>query len=401
MRPARFLSGRWGVAWRRVASAAAVVMLGVGRGPLGPRPASASTADDVLVRLHASAGWGRPAVDKTSVYYLSKAHDLFAIDRATGQERWRRALARDDGAPTAGIEVVVSDNVVVAGDGHVFAFDASTGEPRWQFAPEGDRPGRFIGAVADGTVFVGSTAGTVTALDLGSGEVRWRTSLRRGRTSVFAPIVTGDLVVTAWTDFDTTPRSGGLAGLSARDGTVQWQTPFPRSHALLAASATGPPTVVGDAVMGAATDGTVYAFSRVDGTVVWTLPAVPPAFTGGEHEDVRLVVPAEESLALVTSQAGLLCAVDLRDVREVWRFVSPPDGSVGFGLTVRGALAFVPFASGRLLVVESQTGREKRWLGGPSQRFDWPPVPAPEPANRDVYLTGEEGLYVFRSDRAQ
>lgn len=401
MRPARFLSGKRGVVWRRAASAAAVLMLGAGRGPLGPRPASASPADDVLVRLHVSAGWGRPAVDRTSVYYLSKAHELLAVDRATGRERWRRALARDDGALPAGIEVVVSNDVVVAGDGQVFAFDASTGEPRWQFAAEGDRPGRFIGAVVDGAVFVGSAAGTVTALDLGGGEVRWRTRLRRGRTSVFAPVVAGDLVVVAWTDFDTTPRSGGLAGLRARDGTVQWQAAFPQSHALLAASATGPPAVVGDAVVGAATDGTVYAFSRVDGTVVWRLPAVPPAFSGGEHEDVRLVVPAEESLALVTSQAGLLCAVDLRDLREVWRVVSPPDGSVGFGLTVRGELAFVPFASGRLLVVDSRTGREKRWLGGPLQRFDWPPVSAPEPTNSDVYLTGEEGLYVFKADRAQ
>lgn len=373
---------------------AAVLMLGVGRGPSGPRPASASPADDVPVRLHASAGWGRPAVDRTSVYYLSKAHELFAIDRTTGRERWRRALSRDDSGLTAGIEIVVSDDVVVAGDGHVFAFHASTGEPRWQFAPEGDLPGRFIGAVADGTLFVGSTAGAVSALDLASGEVLWRTTLRDGRVSVFAPVVTGDLVVVAWTDFDEAPRSGGLAGLRARDGTVQWQTPFPRPHAWLAASAGGSPAVIGDAVVGASTDGTVYALSRVDGTVVWTVPAVPPASSGGEHEDVRLVASAS-SLALITSNAGVLSAVDLGDRREVWRFVSPPDGSVGFSLTVRGALGFVPFASGRLLIVDARTGREKRWLGGPSQRFDWPPAWAQEPDDHQMFVTGEDGLYVF------
>lgn len=382
--------------WWRAVSAATIAVLVAGCGPFGPRPASATGAEPV--RVHAAAGWGRPAVQGASVYYLSKAHELFAIDRASGRERWRRLLSPGSGL-TAGVNVVVSRDVVIAGDGHVFAFDAGSGEHRWRFAPEGDLPGRFIGDVADEVVLVGSTNGTVSALRVATGEVVWRSSLRDGRTTVFAPVVSGELVVLSWTAFDDGRRSGGLAALSVRDGRLRWRTRFPYAHALLAASAAGPPTTVGDLVVGAATDGIVYAVSRVDGSVAWTLPAVPPMFPGGEHEDARFVAPAGP-LLLVTSSAGVLSAVNPHDQREVWRYTSPPDGSVGFGLAIRGALAFAPFGSGRLLVIDAQTGRAQRWLGGPAQRFDWLPAWAPERSSREVYLVREDGLYVFDTEPA-
>lgn len=393
MRSARFGSSDWAV--RRRAVTVAALMLSVGRGPLSPRPTWAASADPV--RLHASAGWGRPAVDGTTVYYLSKVHELFAVDRGTGRERWRRTLANDANL-TAGIDVIAWRDLVIAGDGGVFAFDATTGNPRWRFAPEGDVPGRFIGGVIDGALLVGSTAGAVVALDLATGDVRWRTILRVGRVTVFAPVSTEDLVVATWTAFDEGPRFGGLVGLSVRDGTVRWRVSFPRSRALLAASAAGPPTITRDStIVSAATDGTVYGLSTASGDVAWTLPPVPAALSGGEHEDVRAVASAPP-LAVVTSLSGRLSAVDLADRREAWHYESPPDGSVGFALAIRGPWAFVPFASGRLLIIDWRTGREKRWLGGLARRFDWPPVPAPGSASGQMYVTGEDGLYVFEAD---
>lgn len=394
MRSARFGFGDRAVC-RRVLTAVVVLLLSVGRGPLGPRPTWAAGTDPV--RLHASAGWGRPAVDDTTVYYLSKAHELFAVNRGTGRERWRRTLANNANL-TAGIDVIVWRDLVVAGDGGVFAFDTRTGDLRWRFAPEDDLPGRFIGGVIDGALLVGSTTGGVAALELATGSVRWRTGVGAGRTTVFAPVSTGDLVVAAWAAFDQGPRSGGLVGLSVRDGAVRWRMQFPRSHGLLAASAAGPPMITHDStIVSAATDGTVYGLSIASGNVAWILPPVPIPFSGGEHEDVRVVASAPP-LAVVTSLSGRLSAVDLADRREAWRYVSPPDGSVGFGLTVRGPWAFVPFASGRMLIIDWRTGREKRWLGGLARRFDWPPVPAPESASDQMYLTGEDGLYVFDAD---
>lgn len=113
--------------------------------------------------------------------YVSSESGVYAFDATTGAQLWYRAL---DGsvstlAPTVadGMVVTTIDQQVVA------ALDASTGEDAWQAGlPEdlvretdGDTAIAFKAApsIADGHVFIKTSAGVVVAYDLETGDVDW------------------------------------------------------------------------------------------------------------------------------------------------------------------------------------------------------------------------------------
>src|SRR4051812_12027945 len=60
-------------------------------------------------------GRGRPAIDGTTAYFLSKRHEVLALDTADGAVRWRQGT-REPGDSTEGSALVLSGSVVVAGD---------------------------------------------------------------------------------------------------------------------------------------------------------------------------------------------------------------------------------------------------------------------------------------------
>ena len=84
---------------------------------------------------------------------------------------------------------VVEGVVYVGGDGgDVYALDAASGEERWKTTV-----GRTWStpAVADGDVYVQTMDGVLACLDRESGDVRWHSSTP---ASWCSPVVAGDLV---------------------------------------------------------------------------------------------------------------------------------------------------------------------------------------------------------------
>ena len=81
--------------------------------------------------------------------------------------RWRF----ETGGNAAPTPAVAGDTVYVASDGGtLFALEAATGAERWRFATGG---GAFPPALADGVVYIGSVDGTVYAVDAATGVERW------------------------------------------------------------------------------------------------------------------------------------------------------------------------------------------------------------------------------------
>lgn len=387
----------------------------------------------VAVRLHGAAGWGVPAVDRQSVFYLSKDHELFSVERSTGRERWRQRLNAVDGL-TQGIGVRLADGLVIVGDGDIFAFDADTGRRRWR-SPAGEliAAGRFLGDVVDDAVIVGSASGRVAAIEVTTGQTRWQTAAVSVATAPVNPVAavvpvrpvvpvgntdavvfpeataeaesagdgrSGDRVVyVTYADFAGLPRRGGVVALSVRDGSVRSTWPFPQPSG--PASAAGRPVRAGSLAFVAATDGHVYGLGAIDGAdnragsrVEWhwgpeRLPFLPDGVS-----DIRALAVAPGRV-IVGSLSGVLMGCSLAPRGDCWRFSSPADGSNGFGVSVsvRQRLVFVPFASGRLGIVSLDAGHLVEMVRLPGSRFDWPPVSAGD----QTFVVAEDGLYELRA----
>lgn len=202
---------------------------------------------------------------------------VYAVDRRTGRERWKRnvaadappdrpgfpgadarigrAAARPTGTATDGATVFQS----VFDQSRVVALDATTGRPRWSVQLGGWVYG--AAAVGDRHVFVGSQDDIVYCLDKATGGEVWRFKTK-GRIES-TPAVAGDRVFVPSCD-------GRLYCLDAGTGRLVWSV-------LTDADAGGGrpvyshPIVTDDAVYVAAGEGQVYAVDRATGRQLWKL----------------------------------------------------------------------------------------------------------------------------------
>ena len=137
--------------------------------------------------------------NKDAVYY--------AVDRATGEEVWRRKVAEpgitrrgsnfSTGGfigPTAYADGTIVGGTAVGGDPYLHAIDAATGEIRWQ---QPEAAATYAASVeANGVVFVGGTDFTLRGLDLRTGKVLWRQEMT-GVVAGGAVVVGNDVIAVA------------------------------------------------------------------------------------------------------------------------------------------------------------------------------------------------------------
>src|SRR6185312_4081367 len=134
-----------------------------------------------------------PAVEGGTVYFNAYDGELYAVDAATGKVKWefktdgeRRFAAKhihginpDNEVMTDFWDFYLSSPVVWngavyfgSGDGNIYAVDAATGNQKWKF-----RTGNVVHsspAIADGKLFVGSFDTYFYALDASTGKELWR-----------------------------------------------------------------------------------------------------------------------------------------------------------------------------------------------------------------------------------
>ena len=112
-------------------------------------------------------------------------------------------------------------------------------------------------AIADGTVYVGSYSGNLIALDLDTGEERWKYSTGNMGIGESSPAVAGGLVFIG-------DLGGVFHAVDAATGKARWT--FETLGEIKSS-----PVVVGDRVLIGSYDGFLYALDVADGALVWAV----------------------------------------------------------------------------------------------------------------------------------
>lgn len=211
--------------------------------------------------------------------------DLYGLDPSSGDIRWTFTPADQFSATDY---LVAADGVIYSpGSTAVFAVDAATGAQRWRRDLVVDRPERpFAPVLHDGVLYIGGAGvasdggligGHVWALDAGTGAVLWRTFVgdsmapEQSAGVVRGVAVAGDLVVVAG-------MNGERLALDRTTGTVVWNrerlesTPF--SNGVV---------VFGSLAVAVSGTGVVYGFSVETGDDRW-VPLNLQAAVGQEPE---------------------------------------------------------------------------------------------------------------------
>lgn len=189
--------------------------------------------------------------------------ELFALDQATGSQKWSAKLSGAILSPS----LIQSGRVItIANDGTVFAHDAVTGQQVWayklpnvQFSLRGQpAPVRLD----ERTVVVASANAYVYALDVISGVPRFqrRVAVSDGRSDIQRLIdVVGDPVV-AGQYLVTTSFQGQVTTTDLATQRVVWSED---------ASSTNSAEVSGDKVFVSTADGKLKAYNLATGELVW------------------------------------------------------------------------------------------------------------------------------------
>ncbi len=232
---------------------------------------------------------GAPAVAGGVVYVASMDKHLYALDLATGKQKWKTKLGHFKASPA------VRDGKVYVGDldGHFYCVDAATGAKAWQFDTEGeihaganfhganvligshdtslyclgpdgkkvwelktDGPVNGTAAVTANLTFVAGCDSVLHVVDAATGKDTGTVDLG-GQAGATAAVV-GDLAFVG-------TMSNQLVGVNWKDKKKAWEFEAAKRQQPFYASA----AVTDSLVVAGSRDKKVYAIDRATGKEVW------------------------------------------------------------------------------------------------------------------------------------
>jgi len=193
--------------------------------------------------LAVGAGHSSPVVagDRVVIHARQADREITrAVALATGKELWRdeyaapytmNPAARAHGPGPKSTPAVARGRVFTFGIGGVLsALDLNTGKLLWRTPPPAVLPefGTAMSPLADGALVIahmgGMNNGALTAFDAATGAVRWRWT---GDGPAYASPV---IATIGGVRHLITQTQKSIVSVNAADGTLLWQTPFTTSH---------------------------------------------------------------------------------------------------------------------------------------------------------------------------
>ena len=218
---------------------------------------------------------------------------LYALDTATGNERWR---ARIDGSFLGSPNLLAgTPGAVLAidqGEAILHAFHPETGALLWKT----ESIDRCDGSPSAGSDFsaYGSCAAALHVVDTTAGKLVRSIEIEGDSQVAGGVAIDGDLLVSGC-------RSGKVLQVNARSGQVLWTTTLGDAEIFAT------PAINAQWVVAAMEDGTVSGLERATGAVKWTMKSKPQ--------------PASPILAgerVLLSARGTLYLLNLADGAVLW-----------------------------------------------------------------------------------
>jgi len=350
-------------------------------------------------------GWvlSSPALAGGLVYFGSDDKNLYALDASTGAEKWKFST----GGPVRSSPAVVAGTVYFGSyDGSFYALDAVSGKLKWKFETAGEKQFEAKGlhgyfpraqtvpdfwdfflsspAVKEGLVYFGSGDGNLCALDLETGQLKWKFATQGVVHS--SPAVAGGVVYFgSWDSY--------LYALDAATGQEKWK--FKTGEDKTNFNQVGiqsSPAVDGGVVYFGCRDSHLYAVDAQTGQQKWNFP------TQGSWVIVSPVVRNGVTY-FATSDSALFHAVDAATGKE--RFTLPTGLFVFSSPALAGGMAYFGSFNGKLYAVDLKTGQfawefqtqagKKDALGvvGPDGRPDFKAIFRSQ-FYEDMYRAGEK-----------
>jgi outer membrane protein assembly factor BamB len=300
---------------------------------LGPGP---DPGQSIVERWSFTTGGSvsTPAVVDGVVYVGSQDGNLYAIDAATGVQRWSFAtLQWVKSSPTVVNGVVyVGGGGYTSGPSHVYAIDAATGLQRWSFAT-GDGV-ESSPAVVDGVVYVGSGDGNLYAIDAATGVQRWSFAAG-GRVESSPAVVDGVVYVGS--------RGSNIYAVDAASGEELWSFPVDEINVMSAPAVVDGVVYVGSGGVQSLGGSSIYAIDAASGEQLWSFA------TGGTVMASPALV---DGTVYVGSWDHNLYALDAASGELKWSFTA--GDKVGDAVVADG-IVYVGSEDMKLYALESAT----------------------------------------------
>jgi outer membrane protein assembly factor BamB len=232
-------------------------------------------------------------------------------------------------------------------DSHVRAVDLATGEPVWTDAVELTEIVQAPIATDETTAYVGDVGGTVTAIELASGDERWTADA--GAPIVSAVTVDGEQLYVATLGEQRTP--GAVVALDPSNGEELWRTGDDAVRGNLVSAPT-----VSDGRILVLEPGHVVALDPADGGLLWRTEIVNPRTTPFTRQGIGSLAPVSaDGEVFAVDVTGRVYALDAETGAIAWdHALNDPSPLSPPVLTDEHVL--VPANSGTLYAVDRTSG---------------------------------------------
>jgi outer membrane protein assembly factor BamB len=223
--------------------------------------------------------------------YIKAPHTLYALDPATGTVRWTHQTPEIPNlAPVQDVGVAIQEA------NSVTLLNGKSGATLWRYAPAPGTIARLMTAYGD-TVYAVEThtlsldqpstaPDTLLALNDADGSTRWRYTVEHSHLGFVTLISAPDDATVYFNDdiADFRPTAGSITAINVADGALRWRRVLDSAPGLAPQFAMGG-SVIASAqnIVGAANNGAVYFdLDARNGALNWTLQATQhsmPRFT--------------------------------------------------------------------------------------------------------------------------